>query len=140
MFGYWEWAGVCERVGEHDEAVGLYGTVVELFETASDEGVATQPSFVSMAAKSYESIARLRDIRDGNWSAAERRLRAAVDLYTRVGQGADAADAEVSLNLAVRRSGRPTDTHRIQELCALLEQLGDPRAVRARDLVNELGT
>src|SRR5688572_10820885 len=70
MFGYWE-AGVCEQVREQEEAVGHYGIVVELFETASDQGVATQPSLVSMAAKATR-VSPACEMSDGNWSTAER--------------------------------------------------------------------
>jgi nephrocystin-3 len=123
---------------EHGEAATLYRRLIASQEKVLMQGAPLTSEMLWMMSASHNELASHTEIPAQNWPAAEDHYRRSMELFQHVDQPLEAANVELNLQTLFHLSGRKVDAERVKELTRILEEAGDQRAQKGRDLLAHL--
>ena len=119
------------NMGNHGESALMFKRLIVNFEKKE----VSDPSILNNMALSHNELAFHTYVPDKNWKDAEYHYGQAIELFTRVSNPIESANAELNLQTMFRDSGQEMDRKRIEELLRILEEAESPKAEKARNLL-----
>jgi nephrocystin-3 len=124
--------------GDHLESARLYLRLLETWSRIQEKGGLITGEILHIMGASHNNLAFYTEVPAKNWPMAEDHYRRSLELFRQAGQPLEVDNVELNLQVMFHLSGQSVDLERIKELTHHLEEAGDKRAQKGRDLVAQL--
>lgn len=120
--------------GDHSKAASLFKHLIATIENMK----VTNPTVLNTLALCHNELSFHTEVPSQNWKEAEDHYKKAVELFSKVPDKIEAANAELNLQTMYHLSRQQVELERVKELTRILEEAGSPKAEKGKRLLKDL--